>query len=125
MSLAAVGCLAYSAITAQGPAFAHLASKGSILKNLKPQSLTRLAAIFLTVAGMLTGALLASDGPPGRPAAKTTIDPTIPALVVTGKRHKAQRAYPTVSDFGRSKEFVNPTLSPHTETGHDVRVADL
>ena len=125
MSLAAVGCVAYRAITAQGPAFAPLPSKGSILKNLKPRFLTRLAAVFLTVAGMLTGALMGSATPPDRLTAKTTIDPTIPALVVIGKRQKTQRADATVSDFGQSKASENPTLLPHPDTGGGVRVADL
>ena len=95
------------------------------MKNLKPQSLTRLAAVFLTVAGMLTGALMTSDTPPSGLSAKTAIDPTIPALVVIGKRHKAQHADGTVSDFGRSKASEDPTLLPNPNTGRGIRVADL
>ena len=56
------------------------------MKNLTPQSFTRLIALLLLSAGAMTGALLTLNQHHQSPTANIAIDPAIPALVVVGKR---------------------------------------
>lgn len=95
------------------------------MKNLKPQTLTRLATIALMAAGVLTGALLSSGLPHAAQETRMAIDPAIPALVVVGKRLTPTDTATVATGLGPARATAERALPPHDAAGRVARVAGL
>ena len=95
------------------------------MKNFKPISNTRLATILLLATGVLTGAFLTADLPYSLASVEMAIDPTIPALVVVGKRPTSQAADASTGRRSHSTTTMQEDAAPRAGSAQIATAAGL
>ena len=88
------------------------------MKNLKRRSSTRPGAILVLATGVLTGVLLALAPSHHLAVPQSELDPTIPALVIVGKRLTHQAI--SQSTATQATADTVDTKEQEVSTGHDA-----
>lgn len=95
------------------------------MKNFKPISNTRLAAILFLATGVLTGAFLTADLQYSTAGVEMAIDPAIPALVIVGKRQTRQAADASTGGHGQSTIRLQDGAAPRAGSAQIATAAGL